>query len=89
MRSDSQSSFGEAFASQGGGVFAMEWTSNYIRMWSFAPASIPDSIITGNPDVSTFGTPSANMEGSCDIDQHFSEHVLVSLVPHPLETAFG
>ena len=70
-------SYGSTFNNEGGGVYAMEWTSQYIRTWFFKRASVPASIINGRPDPSTFGTPDANFEGGCDIDSHFGNHQIV------------
>ena len=55
----------------------MEWTSTSIGVWFFPRNAIPDSISTGMPDVGSFGVPTANFEGSCDIDAHFYNHSLV------------
>ena len=55
----------------------MEWTSTAIRVWIFPRTAIPDSIASGSPDVNAFGVPTANFQGSCDIDTHFYNHSLV------------
>lgn len=73
----SNTSYGSSFNTQGGGIYAMEWTSEYIRVWFFDSANIPSSITSGNPDPTAFGTPSANFQGSCDIDAHFGQHNIV------------
>lgn len=77
VQSASTTSYGSGFNSNGGGVYAMEWTSSWIRVWSFGRNSIPASITDGTPDPSTFGTPSANFQGSCNIDSHFALHNIV------------
>ena len=43
-------SYGNGLNNHGGGVYATEWTSNYIRIWFFPRSSIPASISTGTPD---------------------------------------
>ena len=66
--------YGVDFNDNLGGVYATEWTSNYVKTWYFPRQSIPDSIANGQPDVSTFGIPDVNAQtpsGSCNIDQHF------------------
>lgn len=68
---------GEAFNANGGGVYAMEWTSTTIRIWFFPRHSIPASILAGSPDTALFGLPSANFQGSCDIDAHFYNMSLI------------
>lgn len=73
----SGSSFGTSFNKANGGVYAMEWTSQAIKLWFFPRNEIPDSIAAGAPDVSEFGKPSANFQGSCDIDKHFKDHSFV------------
>ena len=55
----------------------MEWTSTAIRIWSFPRTAIPGSITSGLPNVSTFGEPMANFQGSCDIDNYFYNHSLI------------
>lgn len=55
----------------------MEWTSTAIQIWFFPRNAIPDSIASGAPDTSTFGTPAANFQGNCDIDTYFYNHSLI------------
>ena len=74
VRLSSNTSYGKGFNDAGGGVYAMEWTSNWIRMWYWDHTRVPSSITYGAPDPSTFGVPSANFQGSCDIDSHFAMH---------------
>lgn len=62
---------GDDFNANGGGVYAWEWTSTSIRIWFFPREAIPESIVSGEPDVDSFGTPTANFEGGCDFDAHF------------------
>lgn len=69
-----EGSYGTSMNNNGGGVYAMEWTSDYIKIYFFPRDSIPVDITTGNPDPSGWGTPTANFEsqyGDCDIDGHF------------------
>jgi hypothetical protein len=58
-------------------VYAMQWTSDYIRVWFFVRGSIPSDILNGNPNPSSWGLPFANMQGSCVIDQHFQGHKVI------------
>jgi hypothetical protein len=72
------SSYGSAFNSGGGGVYAIEWTSQYIRIWFFpASAGIPANVLSANPDPTTWPVPQANFEGKCDIDSHFADHSII------------
>ncbi|KAK3705703.1 hypothetical protein LTR37_013146 [Vermiconidia calcicola] len=65
------------FNANGGGVYAMEWTSTAIRMWFFPRDAIPDTVTSDTPDVAGFGVPTANFQGSCDIDTHFYNHSII------------
>ncbi|EME88045.1 glycoside hydrolase family 16 protein, partial [Pseudocercospora fijiensis CIRAD86] len=70
-------SVGTGFNSNGGGVYAVEWTSVAIRVWFFPRNNIPASVTAINPDTSTWGLPAANYEGSCNIDSYFTNASLV------------
>jgi len=69
--------YGEGFNGAGGGVFATEWTSEYIRIWHFQFGLVPQDIIDGNPDPSTWGLPQANFQGDCVIYDHFADHKII------------
>ncbi|GLB12277.1 hypothetical protein AtubIFM57258_009560 [Aspergillus tubingensis] len=66
-----QGSSGTPFNENGGGVYAMQWTDEFLKFWFFPRGSIPTSITKGDPDVAAFGTPMAHMQGSCSIAEHF------------------
>lgn len=72
--SNTPASFSQA-NSDGGGVWAMEWTSNGISVW-FNPSGNP---FDNNPDPSTFGQPQMNVPngGNCNVDQHFASHNII------------
>ena len=73
-------SYGTAFNDNGGGVYAMEWTSNFIKIYFFPRDSIPSDITAGTPDPSTWGLPAANFDsqyGDCDIDANFPPQTIV------------
>lgn len=55
----------------------MEWTSSHIRVYFFPAGTAPAGINGPNPDPSTWGTPVANFEGSCDIDSQFRDNRLI------------
>ena len=63
------SSYGAGFNAIGGGVYAMQWTSDYIRVWFFPRQQIPTDILNLTPNPSNWGQPAANLQGSCNIDQ--------------------
>ncbi|PQE28297.1 hypothetical protein CJF32_00010550 [Rutstroemia sp. NJR-2017a WRK4] len=71
-------SYGTTFNAAGGGVYAMQWTSEVIRMWNFAAGSIPADITAGTPDPATWKTPSFTTEGGvCNIDELFANHQII------------
>ena len=47
--SSSSSSYGDGFNKLGGGVYAMDWRAEGIRVWSFSRGNIPQDILAGNP----------------------------------------
>lgn len=71
------SSAGTGFDNAGGGVYAMEWTSDFIRIWFWSGDSAPSTILSDTPDTSDLGTPVALFEGSCDIDTYFYDHAII------------
>lgn len=71
-------SYGSSFNKNGGGVYAMEWTSDVIQVWNFGANSIPKDIKSGEPDPSKWGKPTfTTAQGKCDIDSHFKNHKVV------------
>jgi len=78
VQSATTSSYGSGFNSAGGGVYAMEWTSTAIRIWFFRRTAVPASIIANDPNpAKDFGRPTANFQGSCEIDDHFAKHNII------------
>jgi hypothetical protein len=77
-------SYGSSFNAQGGGVFAMEWTSTFIRIYFFPRSAIPADITASKPDPSTWGVAAADFDsqyGDCDIDANFPPQTIVSTNP--------
>lgn len=70
-------SYGTSFNKQGGGVYAMEWTEEYLKIWFFPRHSIPSSIAKGDPDVTEFGTPMALVQDGCDVANSFKAQSFV------------
>ncbi|CRG83403.1 hypothetical protein PISL3812_00754 [Talaromyces islandicus] len=70
-------SYGDAFNAGGGGVYAIEWTSKFIKIWSFPRDSIPASITAGKPDSAEFGTPMGNFQGSCNVGDEFQAQRII------------
>ena len=58
-------SYGNNFNAAGGGIYAMQWTDTYIKMWVFPRASIAGipTLTSANPDPDQFGEPDANFQG--------------------------
>ncbi len=77
VMSQNTQSFGSGFNAIGGGVYATEWTSQYINIHFFPRSSIPSDITSGTPNPSSWGTPMAHFAGNCDIDQHFTNMNIV------------
>lgn len=74
---DNDNSFGQGFNMIAGGVYAHLVDDDGIKMWHFARGSVPDDITAGNPDPSTWPTPSANFPSSGgDVASHFKEQSL-------------
>lgn len=79
VESTSPTSYGTAFNANGGGTYAMLWTSSGIRVWYFAARDVPGDIKGGNPDPGRWGTPQASFEGGgCDWGRVFGGMRLVS-----------
>jgi hypothetical protein len=69
--------YGNNFNQNNGGVYAMQWTSSFIKMWFFPRGSIPSDISSGSPDPHSWSLPQVNFQGPCDIDSHFKEHRII------------
>jgi hypothetical protein len=71
-------SYGAGFNSVDGGVYAMLWTDEAIRVWFFPRSSIPESIAAGDPDPGSFGVPLANFQPSfCNLQREIKNHKVV------------
>ncbi|KAL5363604.1 concanavalin A-like lectin/glucanase domain-containing protein [Aspergillus floccosus] len=70
-------SSGDPFNQQGGGVYAMEWTAKFIKIWFFPRASIPASLQSGQPNTAEFGTPMAHLQGSCNFHERFKSQKFI------------
>lgn len=66
-------SFGIQFNQGHGGVYALEWTANFIRVFFLPRDSIPscnDGPLGSSPDPSKWDRPTAYLRG-CDFDAYF------------------
>lgn len=64
INSSSTNTYGNGFNSNGGGVYATEWTSNGISIWFFPRSLIPSDITSGSPDPSRWGLPLSRFAGA-------------------------
>ncbi|KAF2494793.1 hypothetical protein BU16DRAFT_550608 [Lophium mytilinum] len=72
--------FGQAFNTNGGGVYAMEWRSAGIRVWFFSRSKIPSDLTIGSsPDPSSWGTALADFPNTdCSISSHFRNQSIIA-----------
>ena len=71
-------SYGTGFNAIGGGVYAMQWTSDYIKVWFFPRPSIPADITSKTPNPSGWGLPAGYLSGpNCAVDTHFQQHRII------------
>lgn len=79
-------SYGDDFNSVGGGVYAVQWTDEAIKIWHFARSSIPQDITNKTPDPSSWGLPEALFGGStCNVDKYFKDMSIVINTVRPDE----
>ena len=71
--------FGDGFNLNKGGTYAMEWTSDGIRMWFFSRGQEPKDILGESPDPTKWANPISNFQGgsNCNIDSHFKDQQIV------------
>ncbi|KAI1418671.1 glycoside hydrolase family 16 protein [Hypoxylon sp. FL1857] len=73
----SASEYSTTFGSASGGIFAMEWTSDYLKIWDWPRLTAPADILTGKPAPSLlWGTPSYVIK-TCNIDKAFKDMKMV------------
>ncbi|EMR61696.1 putative endo- -beta- protein [Eutypa lata UCREL1] len=74
-------SYGNAFNAEGGGVYALEWDDEELKIWHFPRSAIPDDIVYAgivSPNPETWGPPQAVFGGSdCDANTYFYNLSLV------------
>lgn len=71
-------SYGDDFNGVGGGVYALQWTDEAIRVWHFPRHGIPQDITSKKLDPSGWGSPLALFgTSSCDINSHFANMSIV------------
>ena len=71
-------SFGVGFNQGGGGVYAMQWTSESILIWQWSRDQVPEDVDSKKPDPGSWGLPVAQLAvGNCSVDQHFQSHKII------------
>lgn len=66
------------WGSADGGVFALEWTHDYIKMYNWHPAQAPKNIGDSHADTASWGTPTMYLKSKdCNIDKHFNAQSLM------------
>ncbi|ERS99354.1 hypothetical protein HMPREF1624_04554, partial [Sporothrix schenckii ATCC 58251] len=68
------------FANPNGGIYAVEWTSDSIKVWSWKHGSpdLPNDIGSANPDPSGWGIPRSYVgKPNCDVDSYISKQHIV------------
>ncbi|KAI1466289.1 glycoside hydrolase family 16 protein [Daldinia caldariorum] len=75
----SAATYGSAYNDAQGGIIAMEWRNEGIRVWQFGRSSIPTDITAKNPDPSIWGSASADFPNTnCDIGSHFKNQSIIA-----------
>ncbi|KAG7450134.1 uncharacterized protein BT62DRAFT_961746, partial [Guyanagaster necrorhizus] len=78
VRSVSDVSFGAAFNDNGGGVYAMKWDDEGIKVYFWPQNSVPSDVDAGTPVPDTWGTPMANWPSSaCNSTKYFYQHSFI------------
>ncbi|KAI8679781.1 hypothetical protein NCS57_00256700 [Fusarium keratoplasticum] len=76
--SSDTSSYGDGFNAANGGVYAMEWDSEYIKIWHFPRGAIPADIEDKRPDPKKWGLPQALFGGrKCNVDDFYHDMNIV------------
>ena len=55
-------SYGTSMNNVGGGVYALDWRNEGIRIWYFQRGSVPSDILNNNPTTANWGTVSFRLE---------------------------
>lgn len=73
----SASEYSTTFGSTTGGVFAMEWTEEHLKIWDWLHDVAPVDVLSGNPSPSLlWGLPSYTIQ-SCNIDKAFKDMKMI------------
>ena len=74
--------FGTQYNAHGGGVVALQWTSDSINIWNFprsaVPANLASDAASPAPDTAKWGLPAASFGSQgCPLDQHVKDQQIV------------
>ena len=69
--------YGTGFNNNGGGVVAMEWNGDFIKVWMFRRGEVPSNVYSDFPEPALWAVPAAKFQGNCNINQKFSGHRIV------------
>ncbi|ROT40205.1 hypothetical protein SODALDRAFT_272464 [Sodiomyces alkalinus F11] len=73
-----KATYGDGFNAVGGGVYAMDWTPEDIRIWHWPRHSVPRDIIEKRPDPNSWGRPMALFGAySCEPGRYFRDMNLI------------
>ncbi|RYO92326.1 hypothetical protein DL766_001921 [Monosporascus sp. MC13-8B] len=73
----SASQFTTTFGSSNGGVYAMEWTSEHLKIWDWERAFAPSDVKAGNPKPSAAWGKPAYVIKQCNVDKAFRDMKMI------------
>jgi len=73
--------YGAPFNAAKGGVYALEWTNDYLQAFYFARNSIPGDIYSASPDPSSWGSPYAyfGLGANCPTSHFQGQQIVLNL----------
>lgn len=74
-------SAGSTFNANGGGVYVTSWTDTEIQIWFFPRGSVPNDIISNEPQPSTWSEPYVTfpLGNSCENDFFHNQQMVINL----------
>ncbi|KAI5462403.1 concanavalin A-like lectin/glucanase domain-containing protein [Mariannaea sp. PMI_226] len=66
------------YGSSEGGVYALEWTEEYIKLFAWKWDSVPANIDSSEPNTDSWGKPNMFLKNNdCNIDNHFIDQTII------------